>query len=184
MNRLIVGVALGALALSACNKSKNSDTTTVERNVLIDNGAAAATTASAADQAFVEAAAASNMVEIESSKLALTKATLPSIRTYAQMMIDDHGKASTDLAAAAAGAGATVPTALPADQQTKLDALGKLSGAAFDKQYLADQKAGHVATLAKLKDYGASAPAGGLKDFANATAPVVQKHLDTLEKIK
>lgn len=193
MNKMLVAVAVGALAVSACKQEGTSvsnnqtqgqtDEAAVENSMAMGGNMGTAATAPA-DQTFVQDAAASDMFEIETSRLALQKATLPSIKTYAQMMIDEHGKSSNELKTAAQGAGIPVPAALPADKQAKLDALRGLSGAEFDRQYLADQRAGHQETLAKVNAYLAAAAAGPLKDHASKVTGVVQKHLNSLEKIK
>jgi putative membrane protein len=155
----------------------------VDNTVAMDGNMGAAANASA-DQAYVQNAAASDTFEIETSKLALEKASLPSVKTYAQMMIDEHTKSTSELKPAARAAGIAVPAALPADKQAKVDALRGLSGAEFDRQYLADQRSGHQETLAKVNSYLAAAPAGPLKDHASKVTGVVQKHLNSLEKIK
>ncbi|WP_300975328.1 DUF4142 domain-containing protein [Sphingomonas sp. LHG3406-1] len=195
MNRFLIAAAIGTLALGACKQSRtsvsNNQTQGMTDEAPVDNlavggtdanltGAAAAT----ADQVYVQNAAASDMFEIQTSQLALDKASLPAAKTYAQMMIDEHGKSSTELKAAAAQAGIVVPAALPPEMQARVDALRGLSGADFDRQYLADQRAGHQDTLAKVNSYLAAAPAGPLKDHAARVTGVVQKHLNSLEKIK
>jgi putative membrane protein len=193
MNKLLITVAVGALALSACKQEGTSisnnqtqgqtDEAMVENTVAMDGNMGAAASSSA-DQAYVQNAAASDTFEIETSKLALEKASLPSIKTYAQMMIDEHTKSTNELKPAAQAAGIAVPAALPADKQAKVDTLRRLSGAEFDRQYLADQRSGHQETLAKVNAYLAAAPAGPLKDHASKVTGVVQKHLNSLEKIK
>lgn len=193
MNKLLLATAIGALSLSACKQEgtsiSNNQTQGMTDEAAVENGAMTdgnmgMGAAASADQAYVQNAAASDMFEIETSKLALEKATLPSIKTYAQMMIDEHTKSTTELKAAAGQAGIPVPAALPADKQAKVDALRGLSGAEFDRQYLADQRSGHQETLAKVNGYIAAAPAGPLKDHASKVTGVVQKHLNSLEKIK
>lgn len=193
MNKLLLATAIGALSLSACKQEgtsiSNNQTQGMTDEAAVENGAMAdgnmgMGAAASADQAYVQNAAASDMFEIETSKLALEKATLPSIKTYAQMMIDEHTKSTTELKAAAGQAGIPVPAALPADKQAKVDALRGLSGAEFDRQYLADQRSGHQETLAKVNGYIAAAPVGSLKDHASKVTGVVQKHLNSLEKIK
>lgn len=193
MNKLLLATAIGALSLSACKQEgtsiSNNQTQGMTDEAAVKNGAMTdgnmgMGAAASADQAYVQNAAASDMFEIETSKLALEKATLPSIKTYAQMMIDEHTKSTTELKAAAGQAGIPVPAALPADKQAKVDALRGLSGAEFDRQYLADQRSGHQETLAKVNGYIAAAPAGPLKDHASKVTGVVQKHLNSLEKIK
>lgn len=194
MNKLLLAAAAGTLALSACKQEGTSisnnqtqgmtDEARVEnRTVTADSNLSMEAMASA-DQAYVQNAAASDQFEIETSRLALEKATLPSLKTYAQMMIDEHSKSTNELKAACCQNGIAIPAALPADKQAKVDALRGLSGAAFDRQYLADQRAGHQDTLAKVNAYLAAAPAGPLKDHAAKVTGVVQKHLNSLEKIK
>jgi putative membrane protein len=109
---------------------------------------------------------------------------MPSVKTYAEMMIEEHTKSSNELKAAAQAAGIPLPTALPADKQAKISALSGLTGAAFDRQYLADQRSGHQETLTKVNQYLAGAPAGPLKDHASKLTGVVQKHLNALGRIK
>ena len=194
MNKLLAATAVAARALTACKQEgtsiSNNQTQGMTDEAPIDNSMAASGNmamgdrAASADQAYVQKAAASDMFEVETSKLALDKAAMPSVKTYAQMMIDEHGKSTAELKAAAGQAGIPVPAALPGDLQAKLDSLRTLTGAEFDRQYLADQRAGHQDTLAKVNAYLAAAPAGPLKDHAAKVTGVVQKHLNSLEKIK
>lgn len=196
MHRIfLAGAALSMLGIAACKQSETSVSNNQTQGVVEEPGVEdlsggnmldgnMAGMPAGADQAYVQNAAMSDMFEIETSRLALEKAAKPSVKTYAQMMIDEHGKSSAELKAAAQAAGLTVPAALPADKQAKVDALRGLSGDAFDGQYLADQRSGHQETLAKVNAYLASAPAGPLKDHAGKVTGVVQKHLNSLEKIK
>lgn len=193
MNKFLAAVAVGALSLSACTQEgtsvSNNQTQGTTDEAMIDNSAnvdgnMGVAANNAADLAYVQNAAASNVFEIETSKLALEKATVPSIKTYAQTMVDEHTKASNELMAAVTQAGLSGQIAMPADKQAKVDALRGLSGAEFDRQYLADQRSGHQELLANVNAYLAAAPAGPLKDHASKVTGVVQKHLNSLEKIK
>jgi putative membrane protein len=193
MKRYLAAAAVAALALSACKQPVTSisnnqtqgqtDEAPVDNSLTATGNMGTEATASA-DMAYVQNAATSDMFEIQTSQLALEKAAMPSIKTYAQMMIDEHGKSSAELKAAAGQAGIPTPPALPADKQAKVNALRSLSGAEFDRQYLANQRSGHQETLAKVNAYLAAAPAGPLKDHASKLTGVVQKHLNSLEKIK
>jgi putative membrane protein len=192
MNKALLTAAMtGVLALSACKESSssisNNQTQGQTDEAMVENLGTANMTgaaASAMDRTYVENAAMSDLFEIESSRLAQQRGTLPSVKTYAEMMIEEHSKSSEELKAAALTAGIPLPPALPADKQAKLDALGRLTGDAFDRQYLADQRSGHQETLAKVNQYLAAAPPGPLKDHASKLTGVVQNHLNALEKIK
>jgi putative membrane protein len=183
--------AVSVLALGACKQSEtsvsNNQTQGQTDEAIVENLGTANMSGAAAsvlDQTYVQAAAASDMFEMETSRLALERASLPAVKTYAQTMIDEHGKSSEELKAAATAAGITVPAVLAPDKQAKVAALAGLSGAAFDRQYLADQRAGHQETLSTVNQFLASAQPGPLKDHASKLTGVVQKHLNGLENIK
>jgi putative membrane protein len=188
---MATAAALGVLTLSACKQPvtsiSNNQTQGQTDEAMVENLGTANMSGAAVsvlDQTYVQNAAASDLFEIETSRLALERATSPAIKTYAQTMIDEHTKSSNELRAAAQQAAIALPAGLPADKQAKVAALGGLSGAAFDRQYLADQRTSHQETLAKVNEYLASAQAGPLKDHASKLTGVVQKHLNGLENIE
>jgi len=59
------------------------------------NGTSAMTPATPA--AFVKTAALTGLTEVELGKIALTKSQDPQVRTFAQRMVKDHGKANEEL---------------------------------------------------------------------------------------
>lgn len=193
---LPLSTAALALALAGCNSRTNDNATPSATEeaaadaMPADAGATDAAmagdaTAPMTAQAFVDAAAASDMFELESSKLADKTSKDTNVRAFAAMMIKDHTKSSADLKAAAAKAtpAVTVAPKLTAEQQADLDALKAASGDAFDKLYGQKQAAGHEKALAMLQSYAASGDAPALKDFAGKTAPVVSGHLDRAKKL-
>jgi putative membrane protein len=177
---LITGAACAALALAACGK-KAEDTDMAAQGTPDANPTATVPTpaneAGAPD--FVAKAAASDMFEIESSKLALTRTKNADIKAFAQMMIDMHTQTTAGLKKAIADSGQplTPPAALPADLQSKLDDLSKASDADFDKAYMDAQVDGHQAALDLMTRYASDGDVPALKDAAAKTAPIVQEHL-------
>jgi putative membrane protein len=192
MKRFWVTVAaVGLAGLSGCKEPvtsiSNNQTQGVTDEAPVENSGTLNMSEGAEtglDRTYVMAAAASDLFEMESSRLALQKASSDAVKGYAELMLEEHGKSSEELKAAAGAAGISPPATLPQPMQAKLAALSGLSGAAFDRQYVADQRAGHQQTLALVNQYLASAPAGPLKDHASKLTGVVQKHLNELEKIK
>src|SRR5438309_962383 len=72
---------------------------------------------------FVKEAAISDLFEIESSKLAVDKGD-EATKAFAQQMITDHTKTSSELKAAVAGDPKDpIPTAVDSSHQSKLDKL-------------------------------------------------------------
>jgi putative membrane protein len=139
-------------------------------------GAAASGKLSAADTKFVHEAAAGGMAEVSLGKIAAEKATNPDVKTFAQRMVDDHSKANDELKAFASQKGVTLPADTdPAHKATEAR-LSKLSGAAFDKAYMADMVKDHDKDVAAFKHESTAAADADLKAWAAKTLPTLQEH--------
>lgn len=64
-----------------------------------------------------------------------------------------------------------------------MDDLTKLTGKDFDKAYVDAMVDGHKKTLDLMKDEAKDGKDAELKGFAAKTAPVVQTHLEAINKI-
>lgn len=137
-------------------------------------------------QDFANTAAASDMFEIESSKIAAKVTTSAAVKKFAQSMIEAHTSSTAKLKTAAGEASPAIkpnPT-LPADLQAKLDALKDQKGAEFDAAYIREQTAAHEATLSALQLYAASGDVPSLKAFAAGLVPIVTGHLEMARELK
>lgn len=138
----------------------------------------AASGLSKADQKIVVDMAHANMAEVEAGKLALSKTQNAEVKAFAQLMVDDHTKALNDVTQLAQNKGVTLPTELDSKHKAMADKLSKLSGDAFDKEYMA--KAGvadHKAVHAALKKNEARAKDPDVKALAAKMLPTVEQHL-------
>lgn len=98
---------------------------------------------------YLAKAGAGDMFEIESSRAILDKTQNADIKSFAQMMIDDHGKATAKLKSAAQAAKFTAaPPALEPKQQQAIDSIKAANGSAADRAYLDAQKMAHWALAA------------------------------------
>ncbi|HYE45858.1 MAG TPA: DUF4142 domain-containing protein [Caulobacter sp.] len=184
---IIAGAACAALALAACGRKAEEVDQAAQGAPEANPAAAVAAPANqAAAPDFVAKAAASDMFEIESSKLALSRSRNAEVKAFAQMMIDMHTRTTADLKAAIAESGQPLvpPTALPDDLQAKLDNLGKAADADFDKAYMDAQLEGHQSALDLMTRYAADGDVPALKTAAGKTAPVVQDHLDRARALR
>ncbi len=127
---------------------------------------------------FVTEAASSDMFEIESSKLALERSDAAT-KTFAQQMITDHTKTSTEIKMMVdtGKVKAQVPTAMSASYQSMLDKLKGLQGDDFTKQYHADQEDVHEDAVDLFKRYGEEGENADLKAWAVKTRPALEHHL-------
>ncbi|MDB5470653.1 MAG: hypothetical protein JWR84_2213 [Caulobacter sp.] len=184
---LITGAACAALTLAACGKKAEEADMKAQGTPDANPAATVPTPANEAGAPdFVAKAASSDMFEIESSKLALTRTRNADIKAFAQMMIDMHTRTTAGLKKAIAESGQplTPPTTLPADLQTKLDDLAKASDADFDKAYMDAQVDGHQAALDLMTRYAADGTVPALQAAAASTAPTVQEHLTKAKGIR
>lgn len=132
-----------------------------------------------ADSDFLKQAAQSGHAEIEGSQLAITKATNPEVKAFAQKVAEEHTQAGAELSALAHSKGVILADGPSIAQKAKLKLLAHREGASFDKHYVdsvgvkAHQDA--VKLFQKASD---EAQDPEVKAFAIKTLPVLQHHLD------
>lgn len=174
--------ALAALALTACGTAEDTTEATTAATP-VETPAAEATAATpspmAADpQSFVEMAAASDMFELESARVAQEKSQTPAVRDFAQMMIADHTSSSEKLRQAAGEVeGVTVSPKMTPAQQQQLTALRQAAAEGFDALYKQQQVAAHEQALQLMQTHAEPGHPEPLMRFASTTAPVIERHL-------
>ena len=129
---------------------------------------------------FVREAAMSDMFEIQSSQLAEQKASDQPTKTFAQKMVTDHTKTSSEVKAMVSGGkvkGVELPTDMASSQKSMLDKLKGLNGNDFTKQYHSDQVSAHKDAVSLFERYGKGGDNDDLKAWANKTLPDLQGHL-------
>jgi len=143
----------------------------------VSSGALAQSALSKGDFDFASKATLSNQLEIEVSRLGLTKATSPELKTFARQMIDDHTKAGNDLKAALRKAnGPEQSESLDGSHQDELDPLSARNGADFDRAFVERQVVLHDEAVGLFSDYVKKASNPDLKAFAEKTLPVIEAH--------
>ena len=133
---------------------------------------------------YLTKAGAGDLFEIESSRAIAAKTGNAEIKKFAQMMIDEHGKSTAKVKAAATGAGLTVATPkLEPRQQALIDGIKNASGQAADRAYLGAQRAAHGEALTLHQTYANNGDTPALKKAAGEIAPVVKHHIEALAKL-
>ncbi len=151
--RLWVAVAAITLVLSGCSKTEGTKPATSEqpgaRPGAVGAGGAGANVKSDGD--FARDVALKNMAEIELSRMALDKTTNLDIKSFAQMMIDDHSAAGDKLRSVVSGLAIDWPAQLDDKHRETADELAKKQGVDFDRDYLKAMVEGHQDLTAKLE---------------------------------
>jgi putative membrane protein len=133
---------------------------------------------------FVKQVAASDMFEIESSKLAEQKGNARE-KSFAQQMVTDHTKTSTELKQLVSSGKVTaeLPGALDSSHQSKLDKLKKASGTDFSSNYDSYQVDAHKDAVSLFERYAKGGDNADLKNWAGKTLPALQHHLDMAQEL-
>jgi putative membrane protein len=185
----LIMIVTAAFAFQGCNnEAKDSKETADSLNETKDTTTNAATTGGTAvdagDANFATEAAVSGLAEVELGKVALAKSSNTKVKDFANMMVNDHGKANEELKAIATAKSITLPTALDEKHQKVSNDLNALSGKDFDKKYVAEMVDGHKKTLDLMEKEAKDGKDAELKAFAAKTAPIVKAHLDMIQKIQ
>ena len=144
----------------------------------------AADSVSAADKTFVLKAAQGGMTEVEVGQLAADKGTSQAVKDFGSKMVTDHGAANAELKTLAASKSITLPDKLDTKHQAAVDKLKGLSGAAFDKAYVAAMVADHKKDDALFSKEASSGQDPDIKAFAAKTDQMVKMHLTMIEDIQ
>jgi predicted outer membrane protein len=115
--------------------------------------------------------------EIRISQLALLKSSNTDVRSFAQRMIDDHSKANDQLATLADQKSIALPDDLSPVQTLAFVALASLSGREFDRVYAAYNVRAHEKDVSEFTTQSEQASDPDIKQFAQATLPVLNDHL-------
>jgi putative membrane protein len=135
------------------------------------------------DKKFVKDAALGGLTEVELGKLAAQKASRDDVKQFGQKMVDDHTKANDQLKEMASKDGVTVPDALDAKHQARVEKLSKLSGPEFDKAYVKDQLKDHETDVKQFQTEAQNGTDPNIKNFASSTLPTLQEHLTMVKSL-
>ena len=137
-----------------------------------------------ADTKFAMMAAQGGMAEVQMGKLAAEKASNADVKAFGQQMVDDHTKAGDQLKGVAAKENISLPTTLTPKDQATYDKLNGLSGAAFDKAYVADMVKDHEMDVKEFQKESTTGKDDAIKGFATDTLPTLKGHLDKIKSIQ
>jgi putative membrane protein len=135
------------------------------------------------DSAFAMNGAQANMAEIALGRLASQKSKNPDVKRFVLRLIADHTNANTALRPIASKKNITLPTEVKPEQKETYDRLAKLSGAEFDKEFMALMVTNHQKSEAAYQAESTNGTDPELKAFAAKLLPTIQEHLRMSQEI-
>lgn len=179
LRTLVLAASLAAASLTAMPVMAQSSAATTKATTPSQDGQLDRT-----DKKMLIDLLEGNRAEVQAGQLALEKSQNADIKKFAQMMVDDHGKAVTEIETLAHNKGAALPDGIGAMHKTKELALKALSGNTFDREYAKRAGVGdHESTVKLLNKIKADAKDAEMKSLADKMLPVVQGHLDQARKL-
>lgn len=190
-NQLAATIIVGASLLASCGNNKKNDggSMTTGENTMVDSSAttpAAGAPAVSADTGsvnFAATVASSDMLEIQSSNMAMQHGSSDAVKRFATMMIKDHGATSTELKTIAANKGMTVPAEMMPMHKAMLDRVQGKTGKEFDRAYAEMQAMSHQEAVNLFQRASGSLGDADLKNFAAKHLPHLQMHLDAAKEL-
>jgi putative membrane protein len=134
---------------------------------------------------FARKVAISDKMEIQSSQLVLSRNPDSDTKPFAEKMVKDHQETSAELKAMvdSGKVKATLPTALDAEHEKKLDELKAKSGKDFDSAYDHMQLQAHEEAVELFEQYARDGDNPDLKAWAAKTLPHLQEHLAMAKRL-
>lgn len=140
-------------------------------------------TLSSSDQSFLETAGQGGIAEVQMGGLAITNGDNPEVKAFGQKMVSDHSRANRELREIANQRRVSFPGGPNEKQMADLSKLQKLSGAAFDKEYVKLMVADHEKDVAEFQKQADNGTDTELKNFAADTLPKLKMHLEMIKTI-
>ena len=189
--RVTGALAIGAFGILAACSPKNDNTT----DTLASTPPATATTPTTdansgwTDANVVDVLTVANQGEVDYSQIGVDKATNASVKSFAQMMVKDHGT-MLDAVKGLASKLNVVPASndkandLKEENTKDINDLNAKTGKDFDKEFMEEQVDMHQETLDLLNDLDGRTTNADLKAAIAEAKPKVQAHLDQAKAVK
>jgi len=137
----------------------------------------------AMDQEFVMKAPNIGLFAVVASELAVSQATTPFVREFAQMLVVDHGDANRELDEIVRGMGPASTKELDPEHQSRLTTLRSKQGVEFDRQYRDLLVSEHNDAIALFDRAASDCEDAGLKAFAAKWLPTLRAHQAKLSEM-
>jgi len=131
---------------------------------------------------FISNAEEAGHAEIEAAKVAVNNSKNQQVVDFAKMMIADHTAAGEKLNGLKANELVRGQFPVNEEHQELIDTLAKLSGGDFDKAYMKFMVLSHQEAVSLFEE-GSENRSNRVQDFAKATKPTVEKHLESAKNI-
>jgi putative membrane protein len=136
-----------------------------------------------AEKDFLSNAARGGMVEVQLGNMAAQKASSEDVKQFGERMATDHSQLGQKLQQLATNLGFQLPGDLKPEQQNLVSRLEKLSGKAFDREYIKEMVKDHAKDVSEFERAANQATNADIKQFASNALPTLRDHLNMAREI-
>ena len=104
------------------------------------------------------------------------------MKYFVNEMVKDHSKINDNLKEVAAKMNVTVPSGISAKHHAAVERMSGLSGATFDKAYVAAMVTDHEKDIAEFEKADKEVKNPDLKKFIEDALPMMKNHLEKIKK--
>jgi len=178
-------ILTAAIFLASCNGNPKTPVARADSTNEVKQDSSAtglSVTADSASAAFLVRAADNTLRAGDMAGLAMEKATIPTVKEFADMLSQEHKNLHEAVKALAVQKNITIPPS--SNDEKTMSRLTERKGSAFDKAYINEVIDEHKSAISKFEDAVKYAQDPDIKAFADKTLPNLQKHLDSAKSIK
>ena len=136
-----------------------------------------------ADALFIRTAGESGKAEVDLAKLAIEKSMNANVKAFAEALRNDHEKANAELGELADRKGVTI-AATTASAKAMHNKLAAMSGAEFDKAFLAQMVSDHEKAVSDFTKESKDTKDADIQAFSDKALPTLKDHLARAKDLK
>jgi len=123
------------------------------------------------------------MLEVQLGNLAAQKASSDEVKQFGERMATDHSQLGQKLQQLASNLNVTLPQDLKPEQQAIVSRFEKLTGKAFDRDFMKEVISGHVKAISEFERAASQATNPDIKQFVSEALPTLREHLKMAREI-
>jgi putative membrane protein len=135
------------------------------------------------EKEFMSNAARGGMLEVQLGNLAAQKASSNDVKQFGERMATDHGQLGQKLQQLASNLNVTLPQDLKPEQQAIVSRFEKLTGKAFDRDFMKEMVSDHTKDISEFERAASQATNPDIKQFASEALPTLREHLKMAREI-
>ena len=137
----------------------------------------------APEKEFLANAARGGMLEVQLGNMAAQKASSNDVKQFGEQMATDHSQLGQKLQQLASNLGFSLPSDLKPEQQNLVSRFEKLTGKAFDSEYIKEMVSDHKKDISEFERAVSQASNADIKQFASEALPTLRDHLKMAREI-